>query len=73
MESLGANLAEHSNRLKHLRNIAESFGGSLVIESATDELKLAMNAWGSRGTSDTVMNRIKHELDPQGMFSPGRF
>ncbi|MCM3872507.1 MAG: FAD-binding oxidoreductase, partial [Pyrinomonadaceae bacterium] len=73
MEPFGANTEEHSNQLTHLRSIAESFGGSLVIESASDELKLAMNAWGRRGNSDAVMKRIKAELDPRGLFSPGRY
>ena len=65
--------AEESSRLTHLRTLAESFGGSLVIESATDEVKTTLNAWGPRGSSDSVMKRIKHELDPQGILSPGRF
>jgi glycolate oxidase FAD binding subunit len=65
--------AEESSRLTHLRTLAESFGGSLVIESATDEMKTALDAWGPRASSDNVMKRIKHELDPQGILSPGRF
>ncbi len=73
MEPLRADTAEHSSRLAHLRNVAQSFGGSLVIESATEEIKLALDAWGRRGSSNTLMKRIKDELDPQGMFSPGRF
>jgi FAD/FMN-containing dehydrogenase len=67
------NAAGQSSRLTHLRSIAESFGGSLVIESAPDEVKLAIDAWGSRGSANTVMRRIKDKLDPQKMFSPGRF
>jgi glycolate oxidase subunit GlcD len=73
MEPLAADTADGSDRFSHLRNLAESFGGSLVIESATEEIKLAIDAWGNRGGSDIVMKRIKDELDPHGMFSPGRF
>ena len=73
MEPLRADTKEYSSSLTHLRNVAQSFGGSLVIESATEEIKLAMGVWGHRGSSDTLMKRIKDELDPQGMFSPGRF
>ena len=73
MEPLGADASEHSRRLTHLRNIAESCGGSLVIESAPDEIKLAIDAWGRRGRSEGVMKRIKDELDPQNLLSPGRF
>lgn len=73
MEPLGPNTAEHSSRLTHLRNVAHSLGGSLVLESATEEIKLAMDAWGCRGSSDTVMKRIKEMLDPQNLLSPERF
>ena len=73
MELPRADTAEHLRGLTHLRNIAQSFGGSLVIESATAEIKLAMDAWGQRGSSDSLMKRIKAELDPQNLFSPGRF
>jgi glycolate oxidase subunit GlcD len=73
MEPLGAGTPEHLSTLTHLRNVAQSFGGSLVIESAADEIKLAMDAWGRRGSSDIVMKRIKDGLDPQNLLSPGRF
>jgi len=70
---LHADAAEHASGLAHLRNVAQSFGGSLVVERTSDETGRAMDAWGSRGSSDTVMKRIKDELDPQGILSPGRF
>ncbi|MFN2514103.1 MAG: FAD-binding oxidoreductase, partial [Pyrinomonadaceae bacterium] len=73
IEPLQAPSLDHSPGLTHLRNVAESFGGSLVIESAPDEIKLANGAWGRRGSSNILMKRIKEELDPLGMFSPGRF
>ncbi len=73
MERLRADTAEQSSRLTHLRNVAQTFGGSLVIESATDEIKLATDAWGRRGSFDIVMKRIKDALDPQNLCSPGRF
>ncbi|MCM3905352.1 MAG: FAD-binding oxidoreductase [Pyrinomonadaceae bacterium] len=71
MEELDADTAEHSRRLKLLRMIAESFGGSLIIESGTEAMKLAMDAWGNRRSAD-LTKRIKAELDPQNLFSPGR-
>jgi FAD/FMN-containing dehydrogenase len=73
MEPPLADTAEHASRLTHLRHIAESFGGSLVLESAAEEIKLAMDAWGGRVSSDILMKRIKAELDPQNILSPGRF
>ncbi len=73
MEPVHADASAHSSELQHLRTVAESVGGSLVIESATEEIKLAVDAWGRRGSSENVMKRIKHQLDPQNLFSPGRF
>ncbi len=73
MEPERANPAEHSSGLMHLRSVAQSFGGSLVIENASEEIKLAMDAWGGRGSSETVMKRIKNQLDPQNLLSPGCF
>lgn len=73
MEPLFTAAAEQSNRLAHLRSTVESFGGSLVMESATGEIKLSIHASGPRGISDAVMKRIKHELDPKGILPPGQF
>ncbi|MGH9959025.1 MAG: hypothetical protein ACREBC_18160, partial [Pyrinomonadaceae bacterium] len=73
MEPRRTNPPEDTSRLRHLRNIAQSFGGSLVIESSAKEIELAMDAWGGRGNSDKVMKRIKDQLDPENLLSPGRF
>jgi glycolate oxidase len=73
MEPLGASTSEHLSRLTHLRDVAESLGGSLIIEGATEEIKLALDSWGPRGSSDVIMKRVKAELDPQNLLSPGRF
>jgi len=73
MEPLAADTAERSSGLTHLREMAQSLGGSLVIEKAQDEIKLPMDAWGPQGKVDILMRRIKDELDPQNLLSPGRF
>jgi len=70
---LHADAAEHASGLAHLRNVAQSFGGSLVVERTSDETGRAMDAWGSRGSSSTLMRLVKEELDPHGILSPGRF
>jgi FAD/FMN-containing dehydrogenase len=59
--------------LKRYREIAESLGGSLVIETAPKESKSGMDAWGSFGSREQLMRRIKQQLDPQNLMSPGRF
>lgn len=73
MAPLGADMAEPLSRLAHLRGVAESLGGSLVIESSTDQIKLPLDSWGARGSSDKLMKRIKEKLDPHNLLSPGRF
>ena len=59
-------------RLTNLRTTAESLGGSLVIENASTEIKNRIDAWGSGRTAD-LMGRVKKQLDPGGLLSPGRF
>jgi glycolate oxidase subunit GlcD len=59
--------------LERLRQKAESLGGSLVVESAPIEIKSELDSWGSFGSAAELMKRIKLELDPQNLLSPGRF
>jgi glycolate oxidase FAD binding subunit len=56
-----------------LRKQAESVEGSLIVESAPTALKRALGAWGKPGDALQVMRRVKAELDPGGVMSPGRF
>jgi glycolate oxidase subunit GlcD len=62
-----------TGRLELLREQAERLGGALVIEHASAELKKSMKAWGAFGSSAALMQRIKTQLDPDGILSPGRF
>ncbi|MEA2175402.1 MAG: glycolate oxidase [Blastocatellia bacterium] len=59
--------------LKSLRVMAEALGGSLVIESAPEELKREIDVWGGAVSGNELMRRVKTELDPQALFCPGRF
>ena len=59
--------------LERLRAKARAAGGSLVIESAPMEIKKAIDAWSVPRESASLMQRIKHQLDPVDTFSPGRF
>jgi len=57
-----------------LREGLATEGGSLVIERAPAALKTALEVWGSiRQDSLTIMARLKHEFDPDGILNPGRF
>jgi len=59
--------------LESLRARAVALGGALVIESAPALIKKAFDAWGEMGAASALMRRIKKELDPQALLSPGRF
>jgi len=48
-------------------------GGNVVIERAESDLKGKLAVWGASGGDLPVMRRIKEEMDPSGLFSPGRF
>ncbi len=56
-----------------LRGEATAVGGSLVIQEASPRLKDRVDAWGWPGSGFATMRRIKAELDPQRVCSPGRF
>jgi len=55
--------------LDHCRGI----GGSLIMERASPEVKQKSPVWGLLREDLVVMKRIKQEMDPLGLFSPGRF
>lgn|SRR5574341_572138 len=59
--------------LEQLRERAEDFGGSLVLEKAPVEIKREFDSWGSFGSAGELMRRVKNQLDPANMLSPGRF
>ncbi len=59
--------------LARLRHKAMTLGGALIIERAPDELKRQAEAWGLRADTAQLMQRIKRQLDPAELLSPGRF
>jgi glycolate oxidase FAD binding subunit len=62
-----------SERIQDLRTSAQRLGGSLVIESAPDEVRDQIGCWGDFGTVSPLMKRIKQQLDPGNLLSPNRF
>ena len=58
--------------LERLRHRVEDLGGTLVVESAPLEIKNEFGAWGDFGSASELMMRVKSQLDPQGLLSPGR-
>ena len=59
--------------LEHLRGKVETLGGALVLESAPPEIKMEFDCWGGWGSTTELMKRVKTQLDPQNLFSRGRF
>ena len=58
--------------LERLRQRVENLGGSLVIEKAPVEIKQEIDSWGGFGSRIELMKRIKRQLDPGNLLSPGR-
>jgi glycolate oxidase FAD binding subunit len=48
-------------------------GGTCVIEQAPPAVKAEVDVWGDVGPALAAMRRLKAELDPAGVLSPGRF
>jgi glycolate oxidase FAD binding subunit len=59
--------------LEHLRERARHLGGNLVVENAPTEIKNEFDVWGDFGSVTGLMKRVKAQLDPNNMLSPGRF
>jgi len=48
-------------------------GGNMVIEGAPVAVKDRLRVWGETGSDFVIMKRLKEEIDPSGIMSPGRF
>ena len=58
---------------ERLRRTVETLGGHLVVERSPLEIKSEFDAWGDFGSAADLMKRVKRQLDPQNLLSPGRF
>jgi len=59
--------------LEDLLQRSRKAGGNTVIQNAPTELKPKLKIWGETGSDFTAMKRLKNQLDPNGVMSPGRF
>jgi glycolate oxidase FAD binding subunit len=59
--------------LQMLRARVEAANGSMVIEKASADARLAVDAWGDVGSTAELMRSIKDRFDPQALLNPGRF
>jgi FAD/FMN-containing dehydrogenase len=73
---LGARQAGASTALndavRSLTAECRKVGGNLVILRAVADLKKSLPAWGEMGSDLILMKRIREEIDPAGLMSPGR-
>ena len=61
------------SRLEALRTQAQKLGSALIIESAPAGLRNRIGAWGPFGASGDLSQRIKQQLDPDGILSQEDF
>jgi glycolate oxidase FAD binding subunit len=59
--------------LGQLLGCCREVGGNLIIQNAPADVKDKLKIWGEIDSSFVVMKRLKHQLDPTGIMSPGRF
>ena len=59
--------------LVRLREQVAALEGHLVVENAPIEIRNEIDAWGGFGSAGELMKRVKQQLDPQNLLSPGRF
>lgn len=68
-----AGAAAAGDALEALLARCREIEGNLVIQSAPTGMKPLLKVWGEPGTHFVVMKRIKDQLDPKRIMSPGRF
>jgi glycolate oxidase FAD binding subunit len=56
-----------------LRTLATRAGGQVVLVRCPTEWKAALSVWGPPRGDVQLMRAVKEQLDPKGIFNPGRF
>ena len=59
--------------LNSLLDDCRRVAGNLVVERVPTGVKERLKIWGEVGPDFVVMKRIKDQIDPAGVMSPGRF
>lgn len=65
--------AVSTETLLKLRALCQAQSGFLTILQAPAEVKQQIDVWGYTGNALGLMQRLKHQFDPQNLLSPGRF
>lgn len=56
-----------------LREQVARLEGRVIVESCSPKIKAGLDVWGKVPGGLEVMRRLKREIDPKGIFNPGRF
>lgn len=59
--------------IEEFSSIVRGYEGQLMVELAPPGVKKKIDVWGGWRPDYEVMRRIKKEIDPKGILSPGRF
>ncbi|MEB3229360.1 MAG: FAD-binding oxidoreductase [Leptolyngbyaceae bacterium] len=59
--------------VEKIRQRCQSFNGFLSVLAAPSPWKQTLDLWGYQGQALGLMQRLKHQFDPQHQLSPGRF
>ncbi|HYA62504.1 MAG TPA: FAD-binding oxidoreductase, partial [Candidatus Sulfotelmatobacter sp.] len=69
---LKGDASEINSILKEFRKRIEKTGGSMVILGGSPAAR-DIEPWGTPGDALSLMQAVKHRLDPKGTLNPGRF
>lgn len=67
------NAGQAGDLVRRIRRAAEKKGGAMIVTSASAEVKVQVDVWGSPGTGLELMRKLKAAWDPKGILAPGRF
>jgi glycolate oxidase subunit GlcD len=68
LSNLGDTRAETIVRVNKLRGAARLAGGMFIVEKTNEEIERQVDTWGETGPAKHLMDRIKSQLDPRGVF-----
>ena len=67
------NESDSTQVVLELRRLCQSLGGFLTVLEAPDAIKSKLDIWGYTGNALSIMQKLKHQFDPENLLSPHRF
>jgi glycolate oxidase FAD binding subunit len=68
-----ASIKNTISKIMEWRRMTNNYQGSVIIWQAPIAIKEAMDAWDTLPMNLNWFQKMKSELDPRGVFAPGRF